>query len=303
MCSPSSFWFFGLLAFLQLLPADTDAEPIFAWSPIAVIPTSNQVHSSAASSLNCLATGIAPVSKFNKTDSNTPGPSGRVSMTDSEPTLEVRSCFQDSLSAIPFCFVARIHLWHFRSLTFDCFSFKGKSKLLPGHRNGYDFSSIWSDWVVINFKDTDTFWASIVNVSTPSLTDLPAKSQSNEKITFVHSAWAFKLVTAGVWVPLTAWSHPRLPLMIVKCNYLYKEISLGLISFLLPALPRLFYIVIYPKIERLLISTHGNQLLQFRMIDELYAPLCIKNNPPTTSLKPSNYVCLDRKQGNDKRQC
>ena len=36
----------------------------------------------------------------------------------------------------------------------------------------------------------------MVNVS-PSLTDLPVKSQSNEKVTFCPLAWAFKLVTVG----------------------------------------------------------------------------------------------------------
>ena len=36
----------------------------------------------------------------------------------------------------------------------------------------------------------------MVNVS-PSLTDLPVKSQSNEKITFVHLLGPFKLVTVG----------------------------------------------------------------------------------------------------------
>ena len=116
------------------------------------------------------------------TDSNTPGPSGRVITTDSEPTFEVAVLLPGfpgvlSHSALyenpPFTF------WFIDSIAF----LKVKVIFLPVIETVATSAPFaCSDCVAILVILTPS-GASIVKVS-PSLTDLPVKSQSKENVTF-----------------------------------------------------------------------------------------------------------------------
>ena len=116
------------------------------------------------------------------TVSNTPGPSGRVITTDSEPTFEVAVLFPGfpgvlSHSALyenpPFTF------WFIDSIAF----LKVKVIFLPVIETVATSAPLaCSDCVAISVILIPS-GASIVKVS-PSLTDLPVKSQSKENVTF-----------------------------------------------------------------------------------------------------------------------
>ena len=132
--------------------------------------------------MNCLETKSPVLLYLFKTDSNTPGPSGRVITTDSEPTFEVAVLFPGfpgvlSHSALyenpPFTF------WFIDSIAF----LKVKVIFLPVIETVATSAPFaCSDCVAISVILTPS-GASIVKVS-PSLTDLPVKSQSKENATF-----------------------------------------------------------------------------------------------------------------------
>ena len=116
-------------------------------------------------------------------------------MTDSEPTLEVAVLFPGFPGVL-----SHSALYEKPPLTFwfmDSIAFL-KVKvifLFVIEMVATSAPLAWSDCVAISVILTPS-GASMVNVS-PSLTDLPVKSQSNEKVTFCPFVWAFKLVTVG----------------------------------------------------------------------------------------------------------